>query len=177
MPHPAVSRHIVEPLPDEDEEQTPIPQPSRPLIVPVPRHEADPPPTLTRPLGRLSSVPALHEPAIPEPSPQFLRALAVQAHEAIEGRRPLLQLGPWVTRDLAHRLAALRALREERRRVFRDTRLRAAPHPGNVYLSRVRPDAAESTVLLHWSERTLAVAIRIEYLRNRWRATELAVLG
>ena len=112
---------------------------------------------------------------IPPPDLTIVRLLAVYSYEILDGSRAVAQLGGWITRDVAEQLTARRAARTERRTLYRDTR-RSVPIPGPVHLSRPAPLVTEVTVVLTTEVRSTAVAMRLEYLRKRWRATELTVL-
>ena len=112
---------------------------------------------------------------IPEPPPRLIRNLAIRAFEVIDGTRTAAQLGPWITPLVARRLERLRAMHEERRRVFGDQR-RSVPEAGPAHITRPRPNVTEASVTLHTAMRAYAVPIRLEYLRRRWIATSLTVL-
>lgn len=150
----------------------------------VPRRHlhAVPPPgtapvsTVPRPAAPVSAAPV---PAaaldIPLPDLAVVRLLAVYSYEILDGSRAVAQLGGWITREVAEHLMARRAARTERRTLTRDTR-RSVPVPGPVHLSRPSPLVTEVTIILTTPARSTAVAMRLEYLRQRWRATALTVL-
>lgn len=129
----------------------------------------------------LIPVPPLPDPLIdegdeiPDPSPGFVRALAVQGFEAIEGIRTVAQLGPLVSLGVARRLAVMRAVRNERRAVYRDER-RRVPRAAGVRIDRHSLEAAEAAVVLHVGARVHAVAMRLEWAHRHWRASDLTVL-
>lgn len=112
---------------------------------------------------------------IPDPSLRFLGALAVQGFEVLDGTRTVMQLAGAVTLELAAHLGQVRAARHERRQLYRDTR-RVVPQLGRIHLCRVADRASEASVVLHLEHRTHAVAIRLEWSRERWRASSLTVL-
>lgn len=121
-------------------------------------------------------VPLLSEElSIPPPDHQVIRTLAVYGFEVLDGSRSVAQLGAWITREVADQLIARRTARTERRTLYRDER-RTVPVPGPVHLSLSSPIVAEATVVLQTGERFTAVAMRLEYLREKWRATNLTVL-
>ncbi len=150
----------------------PVPE-TRPRLVAVPR--LDPPPEPAVDPGR---PPARGEDAvspIPDPSQRFLGALALQGFEVLDGTRTVAQLAGAVTLELAAHLSQVRAARHERRQLYRDTR-RVVPRLGRIHLCRVTDRASEASVVLHLEQRTHAVAIRLEWSRERWRASSLTVL-
>lgn len=101
--------------------------------------------------------------------------LAVYAVEILEGSRPATHLSTWVTEEVARGLLERRALRQERRAIYRDTR-RSVPRPGRVHVSRPFAQVAECAVTMHTQARSFAVALRLEHQGTRWRVTCLTVL-
>lgn len=126
---------------------------------------------------RLAPVPPFEQPGddIPSPTEKFVRALATQAFEAVEGTRSIAQLGAAISVGAARQLAAQRDTLRERREVFRDLR-RCTPSPGRAHLCRVSSHVAEATVVLHTGRRAHAVALHLEWVHGRWRAGELYVM-
>lgn len=112
---------------------------------------------------------------IPDPPPQFVRALAVHAFEAVEGKRTISQLGSAVTFTAARQLAEQRQALSERNALYRDSRTCAAS-PGPLHLCRVLADLAEASIALHTGRRTYAVSLRLEWIHGKWRASEVYVL-
>lgn len=112
---------------------------------------------------------------IPPPDSHMIQKLAIYGYEVLDGSRTVAQLGCWITRDVAEELTARRAARTERRTLYKDNR-RFVPLPGSVHLSQVSSRVAEATVILQTEVRATAVAIRLEFLHKRWRATVLTVL-
>ncbi|MGI8393031.1 Rv3235 family protein [Leucobacter sp. W1038] len=112
---------------------------------------------------------------LPGPDPRMIGAMAVHVFEALEGTRGLAQLGNAITWKLAVHLGQVRAARMERRHLFKDER-HSAPRPKRVVLCRPAPHAIEASVVLETNRRTHAVAMRFEWVTDRWRATEISVL-
>lgn len=139
---------------------------TRPSAEPAPRLTAVPPLPAASPGGTDDA---------PDPSPGFLRALAVQGFEVLAGNRTTAQLGPLISAGLARRLTMMRALRGDRRIVYRDHR-RVTPRPETVRIDRPAPGVAEAAVVLRVGAQARAVAIRLEWAHRHWRATELVVL-
>jgi hypothetical protein len=75
----------------------------------------------------------------------------------------------------ARQLALQRGALRERRQLYRDARS-CVPSPGRVHLCRIDPLLIEATVAVHTERRTHAVALRLEWVRSRWRACELYVM-
>lgn len=139
----------------------PSPEPERtPILVPVP--------PLPEPLIAEGE-------EIPEPGTDFVQALAVQGFEVLAGLRTVAQLGPLISVGLARELAALRAIRNDRRIAYRDER-RRVPRPAGVRIARPLPGIAEAAVVLLVGARAHAVALRLEWAHRHWRATALTVL-
>ena len=80
-----------------------------------------------------------------------------------------------VSVGLARHLTALRAVRNDRRIVYRDQR-RKAPRAAAARIFRVSRVIAEASVVLHVGPRAHATALRLEWAHRHWRATELTVL-
>jgi len=160
----AASRPLVpeptSPEPDSSEPISPRPPPARPVLVAVP--------PLPEPAGHEGAPP-------PDPDPEFVKALAVRGYEVIDGSRTVAQLGPLVSVGLARQLAAQRALRSDRRIVYRDRR-RRVPHATTARIDRSADAVAEAAVVLHLGPRVRAVALRLEWVHQHWRACELFVL-
>lgn len=124
---------------------------------------------------RVAEIPRSSTPEIPAPDLNIVILLAVYSYEILDGSRAVSQLGGWITREVAEHLTERRAARTERRTLTRDDR-RAVPVPGPVHLSRPSLLVTEVTIVLRTDVRATAVAMRLEYLRERWRATNLTVL-
>ncbi|MBW3659985.1 MAG: hypothetical protein KY457_15200 [Actinobacteria bacterium] len=111
-----------------------------------------------------------------EPDPERLCAAVARAVLEVEvGRRPLHQLEPVLSPAVVARLA----VRDDRAR--RMARVLGQPivGPGSIVVVKVlsqRPtgDACEAVVLVRHGRRVVAVAMRAERYRGRWRITELA---
>lgn len=116
-----------------------------------------------------------HGEKAPEPSARFVRALATHAFEAVEGTRSITQLGAALSVGAARQLVLQRNALREGRQAHRDQRT-CVPHPGRMRLCRVLPSVAEATVVLHTEHRSHAVALRLEWVHGRWRASEVYVL-
>lgn len=112
---------------------------------------------------------------IPDPDPAFIRALAVQGYEVVEGTRSLSQLGSLITVGAARSLTMQRTSYGDRRIVYRDAR-QQRPLATTVRVDRPCDEIAEAAVVLRTRERSHAVALRLEWSHQHWRASELVVL-
>ena len=113
--------------------------------------------------------------ALPDPA-VFVENLATGVVEVLGGIRDLEQLGRWLSEGVYRHLLR-RSMIAARGRAVRGQQ--PAPPIAVVAATRITfpaDNVVESTVLLHGAARTRAVAIRLEGLDNRWRATALAVL-
>lgn len=111
---------------------------------------------------------------MPDAAP-LIRSLALSAIEVIDGARPVDQLAPRITESVAARLAMRQTLNTQRRAVACDNR--RIPHAiGNMHLTKPADGVIEATVTVHSRVKTKAVALRLESIDNRWRATALDVL-
>ncbi len=126
-------------------------------------------------VSELADVGHDHGERIPDPSARFVRALAAQAFEAVEGLRSISQLGAALSVGAARQLAQQRNALRERRQMYRDQR-RCVPSPGRMHLCRVHEGVAEASVVLHTEHRSHAVALRLEWVHGRWRASEIHVM-
>jgi len=118
--------------------------------------------------------PATRE-ALPDPTP-LLENLTRCVIEILAGARDLEQIARWVSDDVYRHLL---------KRVVISTRARqatgrAATRPtftiGSTTISEPRDGVVEAVVIVRGRARTRAVAVRLEGLDRRWRATAVNVL-
>jgi hypothetical protein len=113
--------------------------------------------------------------ALPEPEP-LLRNLTRGVLEVLAGVREIEQLARWLTEE-AYRALLTRANLATRARSARGV---PAARPVHAILSTrlcVPADGVvEAVVIVAGPARTRAVAIRLEGIDRRWRATSLALL-
>lgn len=112
---------------------------------------------------------------IPDPDAKFVRLLAAHAFEAVEGLRSITQLGAALSVGAARQLALQRNALRERNFINHDTRVCVAS-PGRMRLCRLLPSVAEAAVVLHTERKAHVVALRLEWVRGRWRASEVHIL-
>ena len=112
---------------------------------------------------------------LPEPT-QLLRNLSVGVLEVMSGVREIEQLARWMTEDV-FRVLLTRANLATRARSARGV---PASRPVHTVLSvrHTSPadGAVEAVVVVRGPARTRAIAIRLEGMDGRWRATSLALL-
>ena len=125
----------------------------------------------------LTEVPSEHlsRPHAEVPSEMHIRTLAICAVEAVEGQRSVEQLSKWVTPEVLTSVYEQRRLRSNRQTAYRDDR-RLVAAPGRILVSRNSPESVNCTVVMHAAHRSFGVTLRLEHIRQSWRATSLSVL-
>ncbi|MDO9063106.1 MAG: Rv3235 family protein [Microbacterium sp.] len=113
--------------------------------------------------------------ALPDPAP-LLENLARIVIEVLAGARDLEQIGRWVTEDVYQHLLRRVSLAARTRRLKGQVPVRPSFTIGAVHGCEPRDGVVESTVVVHARARSRAVAIRLEGLDRRWRATAIHVL-
>lgn len=112
---------------------------------------------------------------LPDPEP-MLRNLAHCVVEAMAGARDLEQLARWVTDDVYRNLSKRVALAARARRVRGARPQRPVFSIGTVRYGEPADGVVEAVVIVHQRPRSRAIAIRLEGLDSRWRASALTVL-
>lgn len=113
--------------------------------------------------------------ALPDPAP-LLRNLTVGVLEVLAGVREVDQLTRWLTEE-AYRALVLRANLAARARSARGVRASRPVHAIlSVHHCSPADGVVEATVVVAGPARTRAVAVRLEGMDRRWRATSLALL-
>ena len=111
--------------------------------------------------------------ADPEP---LLRNLTHCVIEVLAGARDLEQLARWVTDDVYRTLTKRVVLAARARRVKGQAPQRPAFSLGRVIICEPADGVVEAVVMVHQRARSRAVAIRLEGLDQRWRASAISVL-
>ena len=113
---------------------------------------------------------------LPEPS-EVVERLALLACEILAGTRNLDQIARWVT-DEVYRQIAERSINARRLRVQATATALKRPNVlvMSSHLCEPRDGIVEGVALVRIGPRTRAVAIRLEGLDRRWRASSLALL-
>jgi hypothetical protein len=113
--------------------------------------------------------------ALPDPEP-FLRNLTRGVLEVLAGVREVDQLARWLTEDPYRKLVTRSNLATR----ARSARGMPAKRPAHAILSVHESSPAdgviEAVVIVQGPARTRAVALRLEGMDGRWRATSLALL-
>ncbi|GAB2841747.1 Rv3235 family protein [Microbacterium insulae] len=113
--------------------------------------------------------------ALPDPQP-FLRNLTRGVLEVLAGVREVDQLARWLTED-PYRKLSTRANLATRARSARGVPARRPVHTIlSVHASTPADGVVEAVVIVQGPARTRAVAMRLEGIDRRWRATSLALL-
>jgi len=112
---------------------------------------------------------------LPDPEP-FLRNLTRGVLEVFAGVRDVEQLARWLTEE-AYRPLVVRANLATRARSARGLAAKRPTHAiVSVRWSSPADGIVEGVVIASAPARTRAIAIRLEGLDRRWRATSLALL-
>ncbi|MFZ7089040.1 Rv3235 family protein [Curtobacterium sp. RRHDQ10] len=112
---------------------------------------------------------------LPDPT-QIARDLARCVVEVLAGARELDQIARWLSEDVQRNLQQRVSIAARARAVRRQTPQRPVFRIGSVLVDEPANGVAEATVIVHAKARTRAVAIRLEGLDGRWRATAISVL-
>jgi len=113
--------------------------------------------------------------ALPRPEP-LLENLTRCVVEILAGARDLEQISRWVTDDVYRHLLKRVVLSARARNAKRQPAVRPTFTIGSTSVCEPRDGIVEAVVIVHGRARTRAVAIRLEGLDSRWRATAINVL-
>jgi hypothetical protein len=120
-----------------------------------------------------------HQPAsrsvLPNPEP-LLENLTRCVIEILAGARDLEQISRWVTDDVYRHLLKRVVLSARARQAKGQKVTRPAFSIGSSTVCEPRDGVVEAVVIVRGRARTRAVAIRLEGLDSRWRATAINVL-
>ncbi len=115
-----------------------------------------------------------HQPSrsaeLPPPEP-LIENLTRCVIEVLAGARDLDQIARWVSDDVYRHLLKRVVLSTRARRVKGRQPTRPTFTMGPVSLCRPRDGVVEAVVVVHSRARSRAVAVRLEGLDRRWRAT------
>jgi hypothetical protein len=112
---------------------------------------------------------------LPDPEPVLAR-LTLLVLEILEGSRDIDQIARWLTDDVYRHLQKRVVLAARSRSLQRRAARRIPFTVGRVVITEPRDGVVEGVVLVHTRARTRAVAIRLEGMDTRWRATAVNVL-
>ncbi len=120
-----------------------------------------------------------HQPAssatLPDPAP-LLENLTRCVIEVLAGARDLEQLARWVTDDVYRHLLKRVVLSTRARQARGQKVTRPTFTLGSTIITEPRDGVVEAVVVVRGRARTRAVAIRLEGLDSRWRASAINVL-
>ncbi|MCU1470277.1 MAG: 3-hydroxyacyl-CoA dehydrogenase [Glaciihabitans sp.] len=113
--------------------------------------------------------------ALPDPAP-LLENLTRCVIEILAGARDLEQVARWVTDDVYRHLLKRVVLSTRARRARGQNASRPSFSIGSTTVCEPRDGVVEAVIIVRGRARTRAVAIRLEGLDSRWRATAINVL-
>ncbi|MCW4384982.1 Rv3235 family protein [Salinibacterium sp. SYSU T00001] len=113
--------------------------------------------------------------SLPDPNP-LLENLTRCVIEILAGARDLQQIARWVTDEVYRNLLKRVVLSDRARRARGEKAARPNFTIGSVVAEAPRDGVIEAVVIVHGRARSRAVAIRLEGLDSRWRATAINVL-
>ena len=113
--------------------------------------------------------------ALPAPRP-ILETLTRNVVEILAGARDLDQVARWVSDDVYKTLLKRTILNARARQARGDRVSRPAITLGTTLVSEPSDGVVEAVTIVHGRGRSRAVAIRLEGIDRRWRATAIAVL-
>ena len=113
--------------------------------------------------------------SLPNPQP-LLENLTRCVIEILAGARDLEQISRWVTDDVYRHLLKRVVLSSRARAVKGQQAQRPAISIGRVTITEPRDGVIEAVVIVNSRVRVRAVALRLEGLDHRWRASAINVL-
>lgn len=120
-----------------------------------------------------------HQPSprsqLPDPEPLLIN-LTRCVIEVLAGARELDQLARWVSDDVYRHLLKRVVLSARARAVKGQRAQRPTITIGRVIITEPRDGVVEAVVIVHSRVRVRAVALRLEGLDRRWRASAINVL-
>lgn len=112
---------------------------------------------------------------LPNPEP-LLENLTRCVIEILAGARDLEQISRWVSDDVYHHLLKRVVISARARQATGRSITRPAFSIGSTTVCEPRDGVVEAVVIVRGRARTRAVALRLEGLDRRWRATAINVL-
>ena len=113
--------------------------------------------------------------ALPDPTP-LLENLTRCVIEILAGARELEQIARWVDDDVYRHLLKRVVISTRARQAKGQTAVRPTFSLGSTTVCEPRDGVVEAVVVVRGRARARAVAIRLEGLDRRWRATAIHVL-
>ena len=112
---------------------------------------------------------------LPPPEP-LLENLTRCVMEVLRGARDIDQLGRWISEDVYKHLLKRQLISARARQVKGVPATRPVLVIGRITTSSPRDGVIEAVVMVYEKPRARAVAIRLEGVDRRWRATSIGVL-
>ena len=112
---------------------------------------------------------------LPPPEP-LLENLTRCVMEVLAGARELDQLARWISEEVYKHLLKRQVVSARARQVKGLQAVRPVLRIGRITTSEPRDGVIEAVVMVHQRTRSRAVAIRLEGMDRRWRATAISVL-
>ncbi|MDH6423766.1 Rv3235 family protein [Aurantimicrobium minutum] len=113
--------------------------------------------------------------ALPDPQP-MVENLARSVMEILAGCRDLEQISRWVTDDVYRNLLQRVHISRRARAVKKQAVVLPTFGLGRTIITHPTDGVVESVVIVHGKARTRSIAIRLQGLDGRWRATAIHVL-
>jgi hypothetical protein len=113
--------------------------------------------------------------ALPDPQP-MVENLTRSVMEILAGCRDLDQISRWVTDDVYRNLLQRVHISRRARAVKKQAAVLPTFGLGRTIITHPVDGVVESVVIVHGKARTRSIAIRLEGLDGRWRATAIHVL-
>ncbi|MCW4458444.1 Rv3235 family protein [Microbacterium sp. MPKO10] len=113
---------------------------------------------------------------LPDPEPLLIN-LTRSVIEVIAGARDLEQLSRWISEDVYRALVKQAVISARARSLKNQNAVRPIVHVGTVHVQMPVDDVCEAVIMVQVGRtRARAVAIRLEGIDHRWRATSIGVL-
>jgi hypothetical protein len=112
---------------------------------------------------------------LPPPEP-LLENLTRCVMEVLRGARDIDQLGRWISEDVYKHLLKRQLISARARQIKGIPATRPVLVIGRITTSSPRDGVVEAVVMVYEKPRARAVAIRLEGVDRRWRATSIGVL-
>ncbi|RLP70656.1 3-hydroxyacyl-CoA dehydrogenase [Mycetocola reblochoni] len=112
---------------------------------------------------------------MPDPHP-LIENLASSVIEVLAGARDLEQLSRWITHDVYSNLLRRSVLAARSRRTRGVPARRPRMGVGPVHMCEPADGVIEAVTIVSTPNRARAVAIRLEGVDGRWKASSIAVL-
>lgn len=113
---------------------------------------------------------------LPDPEPLLVN-LTRSVIEVIAGARNLEQLSRWISEDVYTTLVKQTVITARARTLKGQNAVRPVVHVGTVHVQSPVDDVCEAVIMVQVGRtRARAVAIRLEGIDHRWRATSIGVL-